>query len=55
MPLPTDPLHPINREKTAQNPIEIFRDIPDPRKDRNVRHKLSDIFCDCHFCYIERS
>ena len=43
MSLPTDPLHPINRTKTAQNPLEIFKDLPDPRKDRNRQHKLIDI------------
>lgn len=44
MPQPIDPLHPINYEKTTQNPIEVFRDLPDPRGDRNQKHKLMDIF-----------
>ncbi len=44
MPLPTDPLHPINYNNTANNPLEIFRDMPDPRKSRNQLHKLFDIF-----------
>jgi predicted transposase YbfD/YdcC len=44
MPLPLDPLHPINYAKTSQNPLEVFRDLPDPREERNQRHKLFDIF-----------
>ena len=44
MPLPLDPLHPVNYKKTAQNPLEVFRDLPDPRSNRNQRHKLFDIF-----------
>ena len=44
MPLPLDPLHPINHKHTAQNPLEVFRDLPDPRSKRNQRHKLFDIF-----------
>jgi len=44
MPLPLDPLHPINYAKTARNPLEVFRDIPDPRGVRNQRHKLFEIF-----------
>ena len=44
MPLPLDPLHPVNYKNTAQNPIDVFRDLPDPRSNRNQRHKLFDIF-----------
>ena len=44
MPLPKDPLHPINYANTAQNPLEVFRDLPDPRGARNQLHKLFDIF-----------
>jgi predicted transposase YbfD/YdcC len=44
MPLPQDPLHPINFKKTAQKPLEVFRDLPDPRSSRNLRHKLFDVF-----------
>jgi len=44
MPLSLDPLHPSNRSKTAKNPLEVFRDLPDPREARNQLHKLFDIF-----------
>jgi len=43
MPQPLDPLNPANYENTAQNPLEVFRDLPDPRSRRNQRHKLFDI------------
>lgn len=44
MPQPIDPQHPINYSKIAKNPLEVFRDLPDPREKRNQRHKLFDIF-----------
>lgn len=44
MPYSLDPLHPSNYEETIQNPLDVFRDIPDPRSHRNQRHKLFDIF-----------
>lgn len=44
MPQPLDPLHPVNIQTTAQRPLDVFRDLPDPRSDRNQRHKLFDIF-----------
>ncbi len=44
MPQPLDPLHPINRKASAQNPMKLFEDLPDPRGERNQRHKLIDIF-----------
>lgn len=38
-----DLLDPNNYEITAQNPLEVFRDLPDPRSNRNQRYKLFDI------------
>lgn len=43
MPQSIDPLHPSNQENTTQRPLEVFRDLPDPRSKRNQRHKLFDI------------
>ena len=38
------PLDPANHKNTVQNPLDVFRDLPDPRSNRNQRHKLFDIF-----------
>jgi predicted transposase YbfD/YdcC len=40
---PSDPLHSANNENTAQNFLEVFKDLPDPRSHRNQRHILFDI------------
>lgn len=44
MSLTPDPLDPVNYKNIAQNPLEVFRDLPDPRSNRNQRHKIFDIF-----------
>jgi predicted transposase YbfD/YdcC len=44
VPYSLDPLHPSNHARLAQNPLEVFRDLPDPRGARNQLHKLFDIF-----------
>jgi len=44
MPVPVDPLHPANHDIICKNPLEVFRNLPDPRGKRNQLHKLFDIF-----------
>ena len=44
MPLPQDSSQPSDHKDQSQNPLEVFRDLPDPRSHRNQRHKLFDTF-----------
>ena len=44
MPKPVDPLHPANYDSIRKNPLEVFRNLPDPRGCRNQLHNLFDIF-----------
>jgi predicted transposase YbfD/YdcC len=44
MPLPIDPLHPANHERIRKSPLEVFKNLPDPRRNRNQLHNLFDIF-----------
>ena len=43
MPVPIDPLHPANYDNIRENPLEVFKNLPDPRGSRNQLHKLFDI------------
>lgn len=44
MPVPIDPLHPASYDKISTSPLEVFRNLPDPRGARNQLHNLFDIF-----------